>query len=494
MGARAKVATATIVGVQAVPVDVEIDIGPGIPSFAIVGLGDTAVQEARERVRSALRASGFDVPNARIVVNLAPAPLRKHGTGFDLPIALGILVATKQVDPHLVESTLVAGELSLDGGVRGVPGELAFALSSAARGLQLLAPAMAVGALQIEGLDHRPLRRLVELRQGMPEGASLSGTASPVTADIDFAEVVGQSFAVRALTVAAAGGHSLLMVGPPGSGKTMLARRLPTILPPLSDEERMETALVHSVAGLDTSPALGGVRPFRAPHHSTSIAGLIGGGSPPRPGEASLAHNGVLFLDEMPEFGPAALQCLRQPLEDGSVTVVRAEGRATYPAHFALVGSANPCSCGYLGDPVRSCTCPPSTVERYRLRIGGPLMDRIDMVVEVQRPDPGLLLETSSQQDSRSLRVAVIGARCRALARDGVMPSLLSGSRLVSACLLDAASRELLERSARNHHLSGRGVTRLLRVARTLADLDDLPRVESGHIAEALGYRVTGRQ
>jgi len=383
--------------------------------------------------------------------------------------------------------------LSLDGRVRGVAGELAFAVSAARQGMKLLSPPLAGGTGAIDGLDMCPVSTLGELKGGLPDVSTWAAMTPEVAAGVDFAEVVGQELAVRALTVAAAGGHSLLMTGPPGSGKTMLARRLPTILPPLTTTERMETALVHSVAGIDAAPALGGVRPFRAPHHSASIAGLIGGGSPPRPGEASLAHNGVLFLDEMPEFGPAALQCLRQPLEDGAVTVVRAEGRVTYPARFALIGSANPCPCGFLGDPVKPCSCPPSAVERYRARIGGPLMDRIDMVVAVQRPDPVLLLESSGARTSRALREAVIEAQDRAVARNGAVAAALSGRALVEACAMDPQAQNVLETSARLHSLSGRGVTRLLRVARTLADLDGVDEVAAPHIAESLGYRVAGR-
>lgn len=500
----ARLESAAVFGIDALPVHVEVDVSFGIPQFSLVGLPDTSVRESRDRVRAAIRNSGFEFPAHRITINLAPADVRKAGSAFDLPIALGVLAAEGGLGDRDIRRIVVVGELSLDGTIHAARGVLPIAAAARARGAQalLLPDVNAAEAAIVEGLRLLPVRTLreaVDRLQGTPDSWPVSAApafvaAAPAAAAPDLADVKGQAFARRGLEVAAAGGHNLLMIGPPGAGKTMLSRRLPGILPPLSFDEALECTAIHSVAG--TLPPGGGLlreRPFRAPHHTISDAALVGGGSLPRPGEISLAHHGVLFLDEMPEFGRRVLEALRQPIEEGRITIGRSTRTVSFPARFVLVGAMNPCPCGHAGNPRRTCRCSPGEVARYRARLSGPLRDRFDLIVEVEAVPIRELGHGPDAESSAAVRARVLAARTRQSERHGSARgnnATLVGRELERHCALEPDGRALLERSAERLHLSARAYHRILRVARTIADLAGSARIETPHLAEALQYRL----
>ncbi|MBL8799072.1 MAG: YifB family Mg chelatase-like AAA ATPase [Planctomycetia bacterium] len=505
----AKLGAFALVGIDAVPVEVEVDAAAGLPKTILVGLPELAVRESIHRIERALANLGYQRPSGRTIINLAPADLRKDAGAFDLPIAMGMLVATGQLLPEQLRDFALVGELALDGSLRPIKGMLS--ISMAARNLgvkKLLVPAAnareaaVVTEMTVYGADS--LSDAVGILSGQldvePVNVQLEDLAAKLNSyDIDFADVRGQDFAKRALVVASAGSHNVLMIGSPGSGKTMLARRVPTILPPLTPGESLETTRIYSATGrLNPGEALLATRPFRSPHHTISDAGMVGGGSTPAPGEISLAHHGVLFLDELPEFNRKSLEVLRQPLEEGRVTISRALNSSTFPASFILVAAMNPCPCGYMGDAKHACKCNPMMVERYMGRISGPLLDRIDLHIEVPAVPYQELAARQDGTSSATMREQVLRARAVQARRFGGDGQKLNGRmtsrQLRKHCVLDAEGQKLLQSAMEQLGLSARAHDRILRVARTIADLEGAETIQSSHLSEAIGYRSLDRK
>ena len=499
-----------LTGIDGFAVAVEVNLAAGMPMFEIVGLPDASVKESRERVRAALKNSGYSFPSGRITVNLAPADLKKEGPAYDLSIALGLLACTGMADPEAMADCCIIGELSLDGSVRPVRGALPMAIFARSHGIRaLMLPEDNLPEVQcIEGIELLSVDSLLQAARHFrgeeiiapAEAAQYSDLLMNRSFNVDFSHVKGQRSAKRALEIAAAGGHNVLMIGPPGSGKTLMARCMPTILPDMRFDEALETTRIHSVAGIIPPTGLLTERPFRSPHHTASHVALVGGGMNAVPGEISKAHNGVLFLDELPEYRRDVLEALRQPLEDGFVTIARVNAQATYPANFVLVGSMNPCPCGNLGSRVRPCRCTPSAIRRYLNRISGPLLDRIDMHIEVESIPAERLAQESPEESSDSIRTRVEAAREIQLRRYENDPAgihinaQLSARNLNAACKTTQEAHDLLMLSCEKLRLSNRAYTRILKVARTIADLEGADEIQAEHISEAVQYRTLDRK